>query len=255
MKALLCTRAGTPDDLTIGDLPDPCAGPGEAVVRVEAAALNFFDLADHRRANTSTSRSFRSRRARNSPARSKASARASTGFAAGDRVIGYARWGAAREKLAIAAERLDQDAGRPRRRPRGRPDRHLRHVLLRAEGSRRTEARRDAGGARRLGRRRPRRGRTRQADGRPRHRLRVVGRQARLRQEARRRRRRELRQRRSARRAEEARRRARHRRGLRSDRRQLRRAGAALARLVRALSGGRLRRRRKSRSCRSIWCC
>ena len=27
MKALLCTRAGTPDDLTIADLPDPVAGP------------------------------------------------------------------------------------------------------------------------------------------------------------------------------------------------------------------------------------
>ena len=44
MKALLCTHAGTPDDLTIADLPDPVAGPGQAVVRVEAAALNFFDL-------------------------------------------------------------------------------------------------------------------------------------------------------------------------------------------------------------------
>ena len=44
MKALLCTRAGTPDDLIIGDLPDPVAGPGQAVVRVEAVALNFFDL-------------------------------------------------------------------------------------------------------------------------------------------------------------------------------------------------------------------
>ena len=44
MKAVLCTRPGTPDDLTVADLPDPVAGPGEAVVRVIAAALNFFDL-------------------------------------------------------------------------------------------------------------------------------------------------------------------------------------------------------------------
>ena len=44
MKALLCTHAGTPDDLSIAELPDPVAGPGQAVVRVEAAALNFFDL-------------------------------------------------------------------------------------------------------------------------------------------------------------------------------------------------------------------
>ena len=43
MKALLCTRYGGPDDLTLEDLPDPAPGPGEAVVRVAAAALNFFD--------------------------------------------------------------------------------------------------------------------------------------------------------------------------------------------------------------------
>src|SRR5262245_36645929 len=43
MKALLCTRLGGPDDLEIGNLADPVAGPDEAVVRVEAAALNFFD--------------------------------------------------------------------------------------------------------------------------------------------------------------------------------------------------------------------
>ena len=43
MKALVCTRLGGPDDLEIHDLPDAVAGPGEVVVRVEAAALNFFD--------------------------------------------------------------------------------------------------------------------------------------------------------------------------------------------------------------------
>jgi NADPH2:quinone reductase len=43
MKALLCTRYGGPDDLEIQNLPDPRPGPGEALVRVKAAALNFFD--------------------------------------------------------------------------------------------------------------------------------------------------------------------------------------------------------------------
>ena len=43
MKALLCTRYGTPDDLELADIPDPTPGPGEAVVRIAAAALNFFD--------------------------------------------------------------------------------------------------------------------------------------------------------------------------------------------------------------------
>ena len=242
MKALLCTRAGTPDDLTIADLPDPVAGPGQAVVRVEAAALNFFDLLIIAgKYQYKPEFPF-------SPGAEFAGTVESvgpdvTGFAAGDRVIGYSGWGAAREKIAIGADKLIKMPRRPRRRPRRRPDRHLRHLLLRAEGSRRTQARRDAGGARRLGRHRPRRGRARQAHGRARHRLRLVRRKARVRQGARRRRRRELRKQRSARRTEEARRRTRHRRGVRSDRRPLRRAGAALARLVRALSGGRLCRR------------
>jgi len=43
MKALLCTRYGTPDDLTLAEIPEPVAGPGEVVVRIESAALNFFD--------------------------------------------------------------------------------------------------------------------------------------------------------------------------------------------------------------------
>ena len=43
MKAILCTKAGGPDDLTLADLPDPIPAPGEVVVRVASAALNFFD--------------------------------------------------------------------------------------------------------------------------------------------------------------------------------------------------------------------
>ena len=39
MKAVLCTRPSTPDDLTIAKLPDPIPGPGEAIVRVAATAL------------------------------------------------------------------------------------------------------------------------------------------------------------------------------------------------------------------------
>src|ERR1700731_3667650 len=43
MKAVLCSRFGGPDDLEIKDIPLPVAGPGEAVVAIKAAALNFFD--------------------------------------------------------------------------------------------------------------------------------------------------------------------------------------------------------------------
>ena len=43
MKAILCTRFGTPDDLELADIAPPVAAAGEVVVRVAAAALNFFD--------------------------------------------------------------------------------------------------------------------------------------------------------------------------------------------------------------------
>ena len=43
MKAVLCTRYCKPDELEIADLPDPVAAAGQVVVRVRAAALNFFD--------------------------------------------------------------------------------------------------------------------------------------------------------------------------------------------------------------------
>ena len=43
MKAALCKRLDGPASLVIEDLPAPQAGPGEVVVRVRAAALNFFD--------------------------------------------------------------------------------------------------------------------------------------------------------------------------------------------------------------------
>ena len=105
MKALLCTHAGTPDDLTLGDLPDPEAGPGQAVVRVEAVALNFFDL-------LIIAGQYQYKPAYPfSPGAEFAGTVESigpgvTGFAKGDRVIGYSGWGAAREKLAIAAEKL-----------------------------------------------------------------------------------------------------------------------------------------------------
>ena len=43
MKAVLCTHFGAANELELKDIPPPVAGPGEALVRVKAAALNFFD--------------------------------------------------------------------------------------------------------------------------------------------------------------------------------------------------------------------
>jgi NADPH2:quinone reductase len=105
MKALLCTRLGTPDDLEIADIAEPTPGPGEAVVRVRAAALNFFDtLIIAGKYQHKPALPF-------SPAAEFAGEIESVGpgvggFAPGDRVHGNIGWGAAREKVAVAVDRL-----------------------------------------------------------------------------------------------------------------------------------------------------
>ena len=43
MKAILCHDYGPPDSLTLGELPDPEAGPGKAVIDIHAAGANFVD--------------------------------------------------------------------------------------------------------------------------------------------------------------------------------------------------------------------
>ncbi|MBV9556930.1 MAG: NADPH:quinone oxidoreductase family protein, partial [Pseudolabrys sp.] len=105
MKALLCTRLGGPDDLEVADIPDPVAGPGEAVVAVRAAALNFFDtLIIAGKYQTKPSLPF-------SPAAEMAGVVESvgsgvTGLKPGDRVLGYLGYGAARQRVAAKAEQL-----------------------------------------------------------------------------------------------------------------------------------------------------
>ncbi len=44
MKALLSEVPGGPETLRLADLPDPVAGPGELLVRVRAAAINYPDV-------------------------------------------------------------------------------------------------------------------------------------------------------------------------------------------------------------------
>ena len=44
MKALLSHASGGPETLRIDELPDPQAGPGELLVRVRAAAINYPDV-------------------------------------------------------------------------------------------------------------------------------------------------------------------------------------------------------------------
>ena len=105
MKAVLCTRYCKPDELEIGDLPDPVAAEGQAVVRVRAAALNFFDtLIIAGKYQTKPAFPF-------SPAAEFAGEVESVGpgvtaVRPGDRVAGNIGYGAAREKIVVAADRL-----------------------------------------------------------------------------------------------------------------------------------------------------
>jgi NADPH2:quinone reductase len=105
MKALICTGPSKPEDLTVADLPDPVAGPGEAVVRVEAAALNFFDLLIIA-GKYQYKPAFPFSPGAEFAGTVESLGEGVSGFAAGDRVIGYSGWGAARQKLAVSATRL-----------------------------------------------------------------------------------------------------------------------------------------------------
>jgi NADPH:quinone reductase len=105
MKAILCHRFGTPADLAIADIPEPVAGAGEVVVRVAAAALNFFDtLLIAGKYQFKPPFPF-------SPSAELAGTVESVGagvatLAPGDRVTGYVGWGAARECIAVPADQL-----------------------------------------------------------------------------------------------------------------------------------------------------
>lgn len=105
MKALLCTQYGTPDELTLADLPDPVPAAGEAVVRIKASALNFFDtLIIQGKYQTKPAFPF-------SPSAEFAGVIESIGegvsdFKPGDRVLGFTGYGAARESIAVSTQML-----------------------------------------------------------------------------------------------------------------------------------------------------
>ena len=105
MKALLCTRYGTPDDLELADIAEPKPGAGEALVKIHAAALNFFDtLIIAGKYQFKPAPPF-------SPAAEfagtvEALGSGVTSFKPGDRVLGYMTYGAAREFVAVNASKL-----------------------------------------------------------------------------------------------------------------------------------------------------
>jgi NADPH2:quinone reductase len=105
MQAVLCTHFGGPDELELSELPDPQPGEGEVVVAVKAAALNFFDtLMIAGKYQMKPAFPF-------SPAAEFAGVVEGVGpgvaaFEPGDRVAASMGYGAARDRVVIAADRL-----------------------------------------------------------------------------------------------------------------------------------------------------
>lgn len=105
MKAVLCRAYGPPETLEIVEIPTPAPGAGEILVRVRAAALNFFDtLIIENRYQAKPDLPF-------SPAAEFAGEIAALGegvtdWSVGERVSGYMSWGAAREYVVTGPDRL-----------------------------------------------------------------------------------------------------------------------------------------------------
>ncbi len=146
MKAVLCRRFCTPDELELADIPEPQAGPGQAVVRIKAAALNFFDtLIIAGKYQHKPPFPF-------SPAAEFSGVVEAIGdgvssVVPGDRVMGNIGWGAAREAVAVPADQLVKIPDALDFRPRRRPHRHLWHDALWVARARHAQSRRDAGRA------------------------------------------------------------------------------------------------------------
>ncbi|HNQ56908.1 MAG: NADPH:quinone oxidoreductase family protein [Burkholderiales bacterium] len=105
MKALLCAEYGPLEKLAVEDMPSPTAGPGQVVVDVKAAALNFPDaLMVQGLYQVKPPLPF-------SPGAEvaglvKAVGQGVQGLKAGDRVIGFPGTGGFAEECAVAAGKI-----------------------------------------------------------------------------------------------------------------------------------------------------
>jgi NADPH2:quinone reductase len=96
MKAVVITRLGGPEVLEVRDVPDPVAGPGEELVRVEAAGVNFADTMAAQGGYPGTPK----------PPIVAGREFCGTRVSNGERVMGYKQWGAFAEVLAARTDLL-----------------------------------------------------------------------------------------------------------------------------------------------------
>ena len=105
MKAALCKSLDGPGALVIDNVPEPMAGPGQAIVRVTAVGLNFADtLMTRGKYQFKPDLPF-------SPGAEiagvvEALGSGVSGVTPGMRVMAYVNWGGAREKVAVDAAAL-----------------------------------------------------------------------------------------------------------------------------------------------------
>ncbi len=103
MKAAVCKSLDGPGGLVVEEIAPPEPGPGEIVIAVKAAALNFFDtLITRGKYQVKPELPF-------SPSAEvagvvKALGAGVTGLKPGDRVVAYLGWGGAREEVVARAE-------------------------------------------------------------------------------------------------------------------------------------------------------
>jgi NADPH2:quinone reductase len=105
MRAARCEVHGDPDKIVIREMPDPVAGPGEAVVGIDAAAVNYPDVliaADRYQVSFPTPFTTGSEFA----GRVLSVGADVTGVAPGDRVMGSAMGGAFAEQIVVPASSL-----------------------------------------------------------------------------------------------------------------------------------------------------
>jgi len=96
MKAIVITRLGGPEVLAIQELPEPVAGKGQEIVRVEAGGLNFADIMTAKGGYPGA------------PKPPLVAGREFSGIrqSDGQRVMGYLQWGAFAELTAARSELL-----------------------------------------------------------------------------------------------------------------------------------------------------
>lgn len=105
MKAIVCSAWGPPDDLVVANLPDLVAAPGQVVVDVQAAGVNFPDVL-----TIQGQYQFKPALPFTPGCELAGVIRAVgdgvTGFKPGDRVIAFTREGAFAEQAMVAASML-----------------------------------------------------------------------------------------------------------------------------------------------------